>query len=137
MGATTGKGPKKVTYRVAQAAVAQAATALTLAFIAPFPGALTAVKFVPVTGITGAATNNRVHAVYNRGQAGAGTTKMADLIYDSGVNSVTKVPRDITLHATVTNRDAVAGDVIEVESKFQASGIADAGGIWELTFSRD
>jgi len=137
MATATGQAPIKRTHRITTPAVAQAATAAFLTFVAPYACTVTSVKFVPTTGITGAATNNRVHTAYNRGQAGSGTTKIAELIYDSGVNSTSKVAKVITLSGTPANLDLAAGDVVEVESKFQGTGIADAGGLWEIVTSRN
>lgn len=137
MATGTGKAPRIVTHRILTPAVAQASDAGYSAFIAPYACTVTSVKFIPITGITGAATNNRVHQVFNRGAAGSGTAKIAELIYDNAINSTTKVPKAITLSATPANLDLAAGDVVEVFSLHQASGIADAGGTWEIGVSRN
>lgn len=104
---------------------------------APFDGTVTGVTYAPVAAITGAATNNRTISVVNHGQAGAGTTVMATLIYASGVNAVAFDENAITLSAVTGATAFVAGDILEVKSVFNGTGIADPGGTVFVEVSRD
>jgi hypothetical protein len=103
---------------------------------APFAGVLTSAEFIPVGSITGAATNHRKLEVINKGQSGVGTTVMASLAFDNGVNAVAFDKKTITNSAVEGARDVAAGDVVSIASTTPGSGIADPGGQWIFTFER-
>lgn len=118
-------------------ATAIAATASMIAAKAPFGGTVSAVTYVPVTGITGANTNTRKLELINKGQAGAGTTVVASLQFDSGVNSTSFDEKTITLSAVAGATTVVAGDVLVWVSTAVGTGIADAGGLVTVSFDRE
>jgi hypothetical protein len=103
---------------------------------APFNCTVTAVEYVPETAITGAATNHRTVSLVNKGQAGTGTTTVATLAFDSGVNATANNERAITLSGTAANLDLAAGDTLQWRSVAVGTGIADPGGLVRVTVSR-
>lgn len=102
----------------------------------PVDGTVTAVTYTPEAAITGANTNTRAIRVRNRGQAGAGTTVVAELQFDSGVNGVAFDEKAITLSATPANLVVAEGDVLELFSDAVGTGIADPGGTVKVSISR-
>lgn len=117
-------------------ALATDAEDTTTLFEAPFALTLTAASYVPDTAITGAATNNRKVAVVNKGAAGAGTTEMASLTFDDGVDGVAFDEKALTLSGTAANLNAAAGDIIAWASTAPGSGLADPGGTVIVEYSR-
>ncbi|MEU3125815.1 hypothetical protein AB0I87_18740 [Streptomyces sp. NPDC049952] len=103
---------------------------------APFACTVTSVQYVPEAAITGAATNNRTVSLVNKGQAGAGTTTVASLSFDNGVNAVANDEKIITLSATAANLVLAAGDTLLWRSIHVATGITDPGGVVRVTLSR-
>lgn len=129
--------PLVPTIRVNTAPVAAGADLLTCAVVAPFAGTVTACRVIPAAaGITGAATNNRSHTLYNRGAAGAGTTVVAQRSYGNGTNSPQRVSTAVALSGTPANLVVAAGDVLEWESLHVGTGIADPGCLVEVDISR-
>jgi hypothetical protein len=129
--------PLKQVFRAVVAALGTDVESSTIVGEAPFAGTITSVKYIPVAAITGAATNNRRHAVTNRGSAGLGTNEAAFLAYASGVNAVAFDAKTITLHATAANRVVAAGDVLSFDSTAPGTGIADPGGMVIVEITRD
>lgn len=129
------KVPLKRTMSAFIAALATDVDGSTVIGKAPFAGTITGVSYIPNAALTGAATNNRRHAVTNRGSAGLGTTEAAFLAYAGSVNLVQYDEKTITLHATTANRDVAAADVLTFDSTAPGTGIADPGGrvIVEIT----
>ncbi|MDQ2785023.1 MAG: hypothetical protein M3Y58_08480 [Chloroflexota bacterium] len=121
---------------VAVPAVATAATADTPIDEAPFAGTVTAVSYVPDAAITGAATNSRTVTLYNRGQAGTGTTVVAQLAFVAGTNAAqygrTTIPLSIVAGATTV----ATGDVLEWDSAAVGTGLADSGGLVHVEVTR-
>ena len=103
---------------------------------APFAGVVTSVQYVPEAAITGAATNNRTVSLVNKGQAGSGTTTVASLTFDNGVNAAANDEKAITLSGTATNLVLAAGDTLQWRSIHVATGITDPGGVVRITISR-
>ncbi|MEU2484097.1 hypothetical protein AB0L83_22035 [Streptomyces sp. NPDC052071] len=103
---------------------------------APFACTVTSVQYVPEAAITGAATNNRTVSLVNKGQAGAGTTTVASLSFDNGVNAVANDEKTITLSVTAANLVLAAGDTLLWRSIHVATGITDPGGVVRVTLSR-
>lgn len=103
---------------------------------APFNGTVTDVTYTPDAAITGAATNHRAIRVRNRGQAGSGTTVIAELAFDAGVNATAFDEKTIPLSATPANLTVAEGDVLEAFSDAIGTGIVDPGGRLAVTISR-
>jgi hypothetical protein len=105
----------------------------TIVQVAPRDGTVSAVTYTTVTAITGANTNTRSVSLVNKGQAGAGTTVIATLQFNSGVNTVAADEKTITLSATASDLLLVAGDVLQWQSTAVGTGIADPGGLVTIT----
>jgi hypothetical protein len=103
---------------------------------APFDCTVTSVEYVPEAAITGAATNHRAFSLVNKGQAGSGSTTVATLAFDSGVNATANNERAITLSGTAANLDLSAGDTLQWMSVAVGTGITDPGGVVRVTISR-
>jgi len=97
-------------------------------------GTVTAVSYATVTAITGANTNTRSVSLVNKG-SGAGTTVIATLQFDSGVNTTANVPKVITLSGTPANLQVAAGDMLQWQSTHIGTGIADPGGLAQITIA--
>lgn len=130
------KLPLKRTLTAIVGALATNVDGSTILGIAPFDGAVTSVKYIPNSAITGQNTDTRRDAVTNRGAAGSGTTEAAFLQFNSGVNASAFVPKTITLNATTANRDVVAGDVLTWDSTTPGTGLADPGGVVIVEITR-
>lgn len=122
--------------RVNIPATAQGATAFLLAGIARFAGVLRSAEYYPNSLITGADTNTRRLRVYNRKADASGTAVMADLQFNNAVNGPAKVSKAVTVTSTLADKTVAAGDVIEFNSAFVGTGIADPGGLLVLKFDR-
>ncbi len=96
-------------------------------------GTVSSVTFTPVATVTGANTNTRLYRLVNKGNNGAGSTVVASLQMDSGVNATGYVARTITLSGTPANLTVAAGDVLAWESNAVGTGIADPGGLVSVT----
>jgi hypothetical protein len=101
----------------------------TVVWVAPRDCTVTAVSYTTVTAITGANTNTRSVSLVNKGQSGAGSTVVATLQFDSGVNTVAGDEKVITLSGTPANLVVTAGDVLQWNSTAVGTGIADPGGL--------
>ena len=124
------------TLRVQVDAVAQGADSTTEVGTVDFAGTVTAVRYLPAAGITGANTNTRTLSVTNRGSAGAGSTAVASLQFVSGTNATAHDDKAITLSGTAANLVVAAGDVLTFESTHNGTGIADPGGLVEIDVTR-
>lgn len=103
---------------------------------APFACTVTSVQYVPEAAITGAATNNRTVSLVNKGQAGSGTTTVASLTFDNGINATANDEKTITLSGTAANLVLAAGDTLLWRSIHVLTGITDPGGVVRVTISR-
>jgi hypothetical protein len=101
----------------------------TNVYVAPRDATVSGVTYTTVTAITGANTNTRSVSLVNKGQAGAGTTVIATLQFNSGVNTVAADEKAITLSSTASDLLLVAGDVLQWQSTHIGTGIADPGGL--------
>lgn len=118
--------------------VATAGSDNSVAFArARFAGKVTGVTFTPSAAITGANTNTRAVRLRNRGQAGSGTTVVAELQFDSGINAAAFDEKTIPLSGTAANLVVAAGDILEWFSDAIGTGQADPGGLARVTVSRD
>lgn len=97
---------------------------------------ITGVTYAPNALITGANTNTRRVALVNRGQNGAGSTVVAELQFNSGVNAPAFDEKAITLSATPANLSVAEGDILEWLSDAVGTGLADPGGLIVVTLSR-
>lgn len=96
---------------------------------------VTEVKLTPAAAVAADADNNRIWTVYNRGQAGAGTTVLATL--DTSTTAfVDNVARLMTLSATAADLEMAPGDQIEVVETVEGTGVAHGGMFCELTLSQ-
>lgn len=95
-------------------------------------GTVEVVTYTPDALYTGAATNYRSFQVRNKGQAGAGTTVVAQLDGVAGVNAPAYDEKAITLSGTPANLDVAAGDVLTYYSLHVGTGLADPGGLLKL-----
>lgn len=104
---------------------------------APFAGTVTAVEYIPTAAITGAnSPASRTFALYNRGQAGSGTTKVAELAMVLGTDAAANDAKAITLQAAA-NLVVAAGDVLDWESlHVGGTGLVDPGGLVRVSISR-
>ncbi len=105
----------------------------TNVFIAPSDLTVTAVTYAPVTAITGANTNTRSVSLVNKGAAGAGTTVIATIQYNSGVNAAAADENTVTLSGTPASLVVTAGDLLQWQSTAVGTGIADPGGLINIT----
>lgn len=103
--------------------------------VAPFAGTVTGVTYIPKSAITGADTNTRKVEVYNR-KTGSGTTLVAGIQYNAGVNAAADTENAVTLSATPANLVVAEGDVLEFVSTHIGTGLADPGGHVIVTVSR-
>ena len=117
-------------------AVALGADATTDLIESPYAGTVSAVNFVAVATLTGANTNTRALSLINKGQAGSGTTVVATLQFNSGVNATANVPVTITLSGTPANLVVASGNVLAWQSTHIGTGIADPGGLAHVEITR-
>lgn len=103
---------------------------------APVAGTVTKASYIPAAAVTGAATNNRVLTIVNRGQDGTGTTVVATLTFGNGVNAAAYDEKDFTLSVVAGATTVAEGDVLEVRSGVNGTGIADPGGTVVLGIAR-
>lgn len=104
---------------------------------APFDGVVTAASVITAAAITGANTDSRTIQLFNRGQAGSGTTLVGSKAFTSGVNAAADDETALTLSATAADLAVVAGDVLEFVSLHVGStGLAGPEFTGRVTFSR-
>lgn len=104
---------------------------------APFAGRVTAASVITAAGITGANTDSRTIQLFNRGQAGSGTTLVASKAFTSGVNTTADDETALTLSATAADLVVAEGDVLELVSLHVGStGLAGPEFTAFITFQR-
>lgn len=91
---------------------------------AQFAGVVTEVTVISEAAMTGATATARTLTVFNRGQAGAGTTVVATLAFITGVDLVANDEKALTLSATPANLIFAAGDVFECVETVASTGTA-------------
>jgi hypothetical protein len=101
----------------------------------PSDATVASVTYAPVTAITGANTNTRSVSLVNKGQSGAGSTVIATIQYNSGVNAAAADENTVTLSGTPANLTVSAGDILQWQSTAVGTGIADPGGLVVVTLS--
>lgn len=102
----------------------------------PFDATVIGVSYTPEAAMTGDNTNKRVFTLVNKGQSGSGTTVIATLDMITGVNGVAFDEKPMTLSVTAADLLLVAGDILAFVSTHVASGIADPGGLVQVTFDQ-
>jgi hypothetical protein len=127
--------PQKKVLEVTIPATAAGSDADFIVGKAPLTGVVDSVEFIPVSTITGANTNTRKHTVNNRGSAGLGTTKIAELQYNSGVNATAFDAKALT-NEVAASLAVTKDDVLSFTSLHVGTGLADPGGKLIVTFSR-
>lgn len=115
---------------------AQAAEASTPIGIAPFGGSVSAVQYIPDTAITGADTDTRAVSLVNRGDDGTGTTVVATLTFEAGTDAAAFDAVSIPLSAVEDATTVAEGDVLEWLSEDVGTGLADPGGLVQVSVSR-
>jgi len=128
--------PRQMTFEVPVPAVAGGSDDSNPVFIAPYDFTLESVTFVPKSTITGANTNTRKHELVNKGAAGSGSTVMASLQYNSGVNATGFDEKTITNSGTAADLNGSSGDVVAFASTHVGTGLADPGGLLKVTISK-
>lgn len=107
----------------------------TVAAVARNGGTVAEVTLIAASKITGADTNNRSVKLVNKGQAGTGSTVVAELEFAAGVDAGAAVPTNIPLSGTAGNLVVKAGDVLVWQSLHANTGIADPGGLVRIQFA--
>jgi hypothetical protein len=83
---------------------------------------ITEVNIVAEAAMTGATATARTLTVYNRGQAGAGTTVVASLAFIDTVDLVANDKKALTLTATAADLLVADGDVLECVETVASTG---------------
>lgn len=137
----TDSGEAPLLQRATQTMAAVTATATgTQDVRAPQAGIVTAVRYVPVAAVTGAASPaSRTLAITNKGQSGTGSTAVASLALIGGVNLAAFDEADLALSGTAANLVVAEGDVLAITSSAttSATGLADPGGTYIVEIARD
>lgn len=102
----------------------------------PFAGTVTGASYTTDAAIAGHASNNRILSVINAGAAGSGTTSVATVTTDASNSFTAFDEKALTLSGTAANLVVAAGDILKFKSDAQASGVADPGGVVQVTISR-
>jgi hypothetical protein len=131
------EAPLSRTHQRSVAAVGTAGNDLNANLVrAEADGVISAVYYVPASTITGANTNTRKVVLVNKGAAGSGTTAIATLQFNSGVNATADIAKTITLSTTAADLAVTSGDVLQWQSTHVGSGITDPGGLAVVVFGR-
>jgi|SRR5690242_19026396 hypothetical protein len=138
----TAQAPFTKVIRIRVPAVATAGNDLTSALgAAEFDGVITSAKYIPDAGLTSNDTAYRTYSIVNKGQAGAGATSMASAATKTsgggGTGDFTAFKGvSLTLSGTPANLAFASGDVLALGSVHTGTGVADPGGVVEVTLSR-
>lgn len=103
---------------------------------APFAGVVIGASYTPNGAITGVNSNTRAMRVRNHGQDGSGTTIVAELQFNAGVNAAAYDEKALPLSSTPANLNVAAGDILEAFSDAVGTGMADPGGLLQVEVSR-
>jgi hypothetical protein len=83
---------------------------------------ITEISVISEAAMTGATSTARTLTVFNRGQAGAGTTQVATLAFITGVDLVANAKKLLTLSAVAGALNVAAGDVLECVETVASTG---------------
>jgi hypothetical protein len=134
MSTATGEHPHQQVIRVRVPAVGTAGNDSEVVIgAATYTGHISAVKYFPDTTQNGANTDSRTISIQNK----TASKVPASLALTSGVNLTADTAKTITLSSTATDYDTTAGDVLTFKSLHVGNGIADPGGLVEVTLERD
>lgn len=103
---------------------------------APYAGVIVGVSYTTDANIAGHASNNRVFSLINTGAAGSGTTSVATVTSDASNSFTAYNEKQLTITNTAANRVVAQGDILKFVSDAQASGVADPGGVVQVTIWR-
>lgn len=138
----TAQAPLTKVVRVRVPAVATAGNDLTSVLgAAEFDGTVAGVKYIPDAGLTSNDTNYRTLSIVNKGANGAGATSAASSATKTagggGTGDFTAFKAvSIALSGTPANLAFASGDVLAFSSVHVGTGVADPGGVVEVTLSR-
>ena len=107
------------------------ATELQSLFVAPFTCKITGVTITPDAAATGDNTNTKNLNIHNRGQAGAGTTEIANLDLVTGVDLVARDEKTI---GSGMSSAVASGDVIALQVEQVGTGVAIPRSIVKITY---
>lgn len=99
-------------------------------------GYVNEVVYTPRANITGVATNNRKLALVNKGADGNGTTEVAAITFDTGINANDFDEVSLTLSVVAGARTVAAGEILAWASTAPGTGLADPGGHIEVRIGR-
>lgn len=104
---------------------------------APFDGTVTAVTYTPEAQIVGADTPaTRTLTLVNKGAAGGGTAVVATKALNAAAGTLAAFD-EVSLTVDTARDDVTSGDILAfVSTHGGTSGLADPGGLVEVTFSR-
>lgn len=117
-------------------AVATATTSVVAFTEAPFAATVTDCTYSPNAAITGANTNTRQIQLINKGATGVGTTVVATIQFNAGVNGVAFDEMTVTLSGTAANLVVAEGDILAWASNAIGTGLADPGGLVQIDLTR-
>lgn len=124
---------RRITSRVT--AVAAGADQEFVVAEAPLTGVYS-VYYIPDTVLTGANTDSRTLQAFNRGAAGAGTTKSHEKAYTSGVDAAALDKNTVTVVTAGTTNVCTKDDVITFKSLHVGStGLAMPPGLVVVEFT--
>lgn len=101
---------------------------------APCAGVLAEIRVTPALALTGDGTNNRIFTLFNRGQAGAGTTNMGTLTTTASWTD--NVDFTIPLSGTPANLVVAKNDILELVETVGGTGVAHGGLQLDVTINR-
>lgn len=102
-------------------------------------GVVTAAELLPAVAMASSDSVSRTFTLFNRGQAGAGTTSVATyqtLATPTDYAFADNVARAMTLSATPANLVVVAGDILELVETHASTGTAHGGFRCDVSINR-
>jgi hypothetical protein len=102
---------------------------------APFDGVVTGVSIIPEAAVTGDDTDTRTFTLINKGQSGVGTTVVATLALETGVNLVAFDEKAFDLSEDEEDLEVTAGDVLVIAEVTPGNGLAHSGGRIQVTIA--
>jgi hypothetical protein len=85
--------------------------------------------------VTGNDTDTRTFTLINKGQSGAGTTVVATLALETGVNLVAFDEKAFDLSEDEEDLEVTAGDVLVIAEVTPGNGLAHSGGRIQVTIA--
>lgn len=128
----------KVTQQIVRQATAGTDQS-TIVGKVPFAGVLTAAELLPAVAMASSDSVSRTFTLYNRGQAGAGTTVLATyqtLATPTDYAFVDNVAKAMTLTATTADRVLAQDDILELVETHASTGTAHGGFRFSASINR-